>query len=54
MFRRIRIEAEKEAYRQFGHPDLDNIYQVLRSLAKLEEEQLLKLKNTELHFEKAA
>ena len=54
MFRRTRIEAEKEAYRQFGHPDLDDIYQVLRSFAKLEEEQLLKLKDTELHFEKAA
>lgn len=53
VFRDMRIEAEKEAYKKARHPDLDDIYQVLGTLAGLGEKHLAFMKETELKWEMA-
>jgi FMN phosphatase YigB (HAD superfamily) len=53
VFREMRIEAEKEAYKRVGHPGLEDIYQVLGTLAGLGERELGFLRDAELKLEKA-
>ena len=52
VYKDIRIEAECEAYRRYGYPTLDNIFEAIPSLLALKTHELDWLKEEELRLEK--